>query len=75
MNQRCVNNIYEKVKHYNIVACLFEQFLPNKIFIKNRKVGPIPQISFGLTPLIALIWISVEPAVMQKCVASVTYLQ
>ena len=29
-------------------------------------------VSIGLTPLIALIYVSVEPAVTQNCVASVT---
>ena len=35
-------------------------------------VSMISQFHIGLTPLIALIQISVKPTVMQNCVASVT---
>ena len=35
-------------------------------------ISYLAPIRIGLTPLIALIYISVEPAVTQNCVASVT---
>ena len=60
---------------HQVMAILawFRLFIENSLlFLTLQRSGSLKILIIGLTPLIALILISVEPAVTQNCVASVT---